>query len=170
MCGRGGDTLVNTARTPLLAPHRQLPWGLSFTYALKRLPALCVTLARRNFFSKRVSPPVPSSYINGPTPRPHPSLSTTHLQLHRKSIRQRCSNIQHTSSSTASPIRPPWLPSRFSSLPRSPASLSPTITQLTVGCPGCIRFLVCAAQANMLVSRLYRPNHCDCHRDRVCHA
>jgi hypothetical protein len=65
LCGRGGDTLVNTAQTPLLPPP---PHGLSFTYALKRLLAFCVTLARRKLGSKRVLPPAPSAHIKPPSP------------------------------------------------------------------------------------------------------
>jgi hypothetical protein len=63
--GQGGDTLVNTARTPLLPPPRRLPAGLSLTYALKSEAPSCprVTLARREICSKRVLPPAPSSHI-----------------------------------------------------------------------------------------------------------
>lgn len=164
--------MVNTARTPLLPPPRRLSAGLSFTYALKRLPALALPLHAEKSAanaSRRLRPPILSSH-----PPSAPNLFHDTPSIHRASIRQRCSNIQHTSSSTASPIHlplSPWLPSRFSSLPRSSALLSLTITPPTVSAHYRTDSLqLCASQANVLCSRLCRPSHCDCHRDRVRHA
>ena len=165
-CGRGGDTLVNTAQTQL--PPR-LVASLSFTYAFEHLPGLCVTPARRKICSKRVSLPAPSSISSCLSPLSSNFFHDT-FNFHRASICLRCSNIEHTSSSTATnPTRlppSPWLPSRFSSLPRSPVSSS--LTTLPMIASTHCRFSV--AQANIIRSRLCRSSYRDRHRDCVRHA
>lgn len=164
--GRGSDMSAVTTQT--LLPHLSV---LPFTFAFEHFTGLCATVAPERICSKRASLPVLSSNIKVPSPVVFNFLRNP-SPTHRANNRQRCSNIEQTSSSTTSPIPysylllSSWSPSRFSSLLRSPASLLPMTFLTTV----CILQHMCVAQADVLCSRLCCSCHRDCHRNRVRHA